>query len=58
MHAAESKGDQSLYFEIKDADLIAREFKYHENCYKEYTRKENLSKPETNDRDLWAISIK
>ena len=41
--AAESKEDQSLYFEIKDADLIAREFKYHENCYKEYTRKEKSS---------------
>ena len=41
--AAESKEDQSLYFEIKDADLIAREFKYHEKCYKEYTRKEKSS---------------
>ena len=37
--AAESKENQSLYFEIKDADLIAGEFKYNENCYKEYTRK-------------------
>ena len=36
--AAESKEDQSLYFEIKDADLITREFQYHEHCYKEYTR--------------------
>ena len=41
--AAESKEDQSLYFEIKDADLIAREFKYHEHCYKGYTRKEKSS---------------
>ena len=37
--AAQSKEHQSLCFEIKDADLIAREFKYNENCYKEYTRK-------------------
>lgn len=41
--AAESKEDQTLYFEIKDADLIAREFKYHEHCYKEYARKEKSS---------------
>ena len=41
--AAESKEDQSLYFKIKDADLIAREFKYHEHCCKEYTRKEKSS---------------
>ena len=35
--AAESKEDfDLLYFEIKDADLIAREFKYHKRCYKEY----------------------
>ena len=36
--AAESKEDQSLYFEIKDADLITREFQCHEYCYMEYTR--------------------
>ncbi len=41
--AAESKEDQSLYFEIKDADLIAREFKYYESCYKDYTRKQKHS---------------
>ena len=33
-NAAECKEDQSLYFEIKDVDLIATEFKYREHCYK------------------------
>ena len=33
---AESKEDQSLYFVIKNAGLIAREFGCHEHCYKEY----------------------
>ena len=41
--AAEANIDQSLYFEIKDADLIAKEFKYHEFCYKEFTRKKKHS---------------
>eukprot|EP00794_Sanderia_malayensis_P019309 gene19309-21233_t len=41
--AAEANEDQSLYFEIKDLDLIAKEFKYHNSCYKEYTRKEKVS---------------
>ena len=51
--AAGSKEDQSLFFKIKDADLIAREFKYHESCYKEYTRKTKSSvKPAENERSL------
>ena len=51
--AAESKEDQTLYFKIKDADLIANEFKYHESCYKEYTRKEKSSvKNVENERSL------
>lgn len=37
--AAEAKEDQSLYYEIKDLDLIAKEFKYHEPCYRDFTRK-------------------
>eukprot|EP00794_Sanderia_malayensis_P014842 gene14842-biopygen11931 len=40
--AAEANEDQSLFFEIKDLDLIAKEFKYHDFCYKEYTRKEKI----------------
>ena len=51
--AAKSKEDQTLYFEIKDADLISNEFKYHESCYKEYTRKEKSSvKNVENERSL------
>ncbi len=54
--AAESKEDQSLFFEIKDADLIAREFKYHESCYKEFTRKNKSSvKPVENERSLGIL---
>ena len=37
--AAEAKEDQKLFFGIKDLDLIAKEFKYHDACYREYTRK-------------------
>ena len=37
--AAEAKEDQKLFFEIKDLDLIAKEFKYHDACCREYTRK-------------------
>ena len=35
---AESMDDKSLHYEIKDIDLIAREFKYHQHCYREFTR--------------------
>ena len=37
--AAEASEDQDLYYEIKDLDLIAKEFKYHKPCYREFTRK-------------------
>ena len=37
---AEANEDQTLFFEIKDLNLIAKEFKYHECCYKDFTRKE------------------
>eukprot|EP00794_Sanderia_malayensis_P002318 gene2318-2668_t len=37
--AAEENEDQHLFFEIKDIDLIAKEFRYHESCYKNFTRK-------------------
>ena len=36
-HAAKVK-KLDLYFEIKDVDLIAKEFKYHKNCYRNLTR--------------------
>ena len=28
----------NLYFEIKDVDLFAKEFKTHVHCYREFTR--------------------
>ena len=43
--AAEANEDQTLFFEIKDLDLIAKEFKYHECCYKDFTRKEKHLTP-------------
>ena len=32
--------NESLYAEIKDLDLISKEFKVHSHCYREFTRKE------------------
>ena len=37
--AAEAKEDQKLFFEIKELDPIAKEFKCHDACYRDYTRK-------------------
>ena len=36
--SAEAK-DTNLFYEIRDIDLIAKEFKYHDFCYREFTRK-------------------
>ena len=36
--AAAMEKDYELYCEIKDLDLISKEFKYHSSCYKEFTR--------------------
>ena len=36
--AAAMKKNYDLYCEIKDLDLISKEFKYHRSCYKEFTR--------------------
>ena len=36
--AAKNKNDD-MYYEIKDLDLIAKEFKYHICCYKNFTKK-------------------
>ena len=43
--AAEANKAQTLFFEIKDLDLIAKEFKYHECCYNNFTRKEKHLTP-------------
>ena len=37
--AAEAQEDKSLYYQIKDLDLIAKEFKYHECCRRDFIRK-------------------
>ena len=34
---AESMDDKALYCEIKDINLIAKEFKYHQHCYRGFT---------------------
>ncbi|CAB4041588.1 Hypothetical predicted protein, partial [Paramuricea clavata] len=36
--SAEAK-DTKLFYEIRDIDLIAKEFKYHDFCYREFARK-------------------
>ena len=36
--AAEMKNDQTLLLQINGVYLIAKEFKYHEKCYRNYTR--------------------
>ena len=36
--AAAMKKNYDLYCEIKDLDLISKEFKYHRSCYEEFTR--------------------
>ena len=46
--AAEAKEDQSLYYKIKDLDLIAKEFKYHGVCYREFTRKKDVTHKKEN----------
>ena len=43
--AAEANEDQTLFFEIKDLDLIAKEFKYHECYYRDFTSKEKHLTP-------------
>ena len=36
--AAAKVENPTLYAEIHDLDLIAKEFKYHRHCYKSFTR--------------------
>ena len=36
----------SLYAELKDLNLNAKEFKYHEKCYKEFTRNVTVEEPQ------------
>ena len=36
--AAEKRNDEQMLMEIPDLDLIAKEFRKHEKCYRDYTR--------------------
>lgn len=36
--AAAMSKNQDMYYEIKDLDLISKEFKYHSSCYQDFTR--------------------
>ena len=36
--AAEKRNNEKMLTDIKGKDLIAREFKTHEKCYRDYTR--------------------
>ena len=45
-------GPLLLYFEIKDVDLFAKEFKTHVHCYREFTRDfNNGSRASVNDQN-------
>ena len=50
LDAAEANENQTLYFQIKDIDLIASKFKYHTSCYREFTRKYSLHKSQQNEK--------
>ena len=47
IESAKTMNDKSTYYEIKDIDLIAKEFKYHEHCYREFTRVPKSTKTAT-----------
>ena len=49
--AAAKEKNPTLYFEIKDADLIARELRYHKTCYKAFTKEPTLSASHTQSVD-------
>ena len=40
INASAQVKNESLYVEIKDLDLISKEFKVHSHCYRDFTRKE------------------
>ena len=48
---AAAKVKNLTYFEIKDADLIARELRYHKSCYKAFTEEPTLSASHTQSVD-------
>eukprot|EP00794_Sanderia_malayensis_P010401 gene10401-11485_t len=52
MHAAEFQKDEEMLLAIKDQDLIARQFKMHPQCYKEYTRVGSKQTPSTDQPEV------
>ena len=48
---AAAKEKNPTYFEIKDADLIARELRYHKTCYNAFTKEPTLSASHTQSVD-------
>ena len=48
---AAKNNDQELYSMIKDEDLIAKEFKYHEHCYIDFTRNNSLPHTQLNEKE-------
>ena len=49
--AAAKEKNPTLYFEIKDADLIARELRYHNTCYNAFAKETTLSAGHTQSVD-------
>ena len=49
--AAAKVKNPTLYFEIKDVDLIVRELRYHKSCYKAFTEEPALSASHTQSVD-------
>ena len=49
--ASAKEKNPTLYFEIKDADVIARELRYHKACYKAFTKELTLSSSHTQSAD-------
>lgn len=45
--AAEDNKNETLLMQIKDKDCVAIEVRYHNSCYKDYTR--YLTKPQSDD---------
>ena len=48
---AAAKEKNPTYFEVKDADLIARELRYHKTSYKAFTKEPTLSASHTQSVD-------
>ena len=45
-----------LFAEIKDLNLIAKEFKYHDKCYKDFTRNINANNTDQNAKTSTTYS--